>query len=501
MKIRLPNGPNGRLAGFRTLLALAIGLALVSCNLAAPSESTPPSATTPASTPLPAATPDLSLYLPVAGPLCDALVSSEPINADPATIPSLILVKKVYDDRPSWQLADWQLPYQESWLSTKAFMLCIEQSRTEVGSYTDGEPGYEIAWDAWLLDESEPQPAARQSPTMRGGVPFVLKRDAGPEYGDPPLIDLGHWLDGELDIAAVFYADSPILDVACPADGRVLAIGYSQGAANLWDAGTEQMVSRYDAGSMFLVRTAALSPDGTLAAFAWPVQEILLWNTATGERFSLGGALEDITALAFSPDGKALLSGEINGRILLWNTATGRQLLTLSAGENYPVAGVAFSPDGKLLATSTLRGGITIWDAATGQEVKRIATETPTNGLAFSPTGDILASSDGTGYGVLDLWEVAGGRKLDSVRMDWISAMAFSPDGRTLAVAGTPLNETRPTILLRDVATEAALRPIEGSAGGAARLVFSPDGKTLIAGSADGTVRRWEMGEEPSPGW
>jgi hypothetical protein len=124
-----------------------------------------------------------------------------------------------------------------------------------------------------------------------------------------------------------------------------------------------------------------------------------------------------------------------------------------------PFTAVAWSPDGKTIALAgndARRGGplaIAIWDAVTGRELRQIPTPAPAQpqrfvgaqGLAFSPDGRTLAL-------VMDqrvsLWEVstgkqrcelarvpdAGGMAENPYQVTPPSAPAFSPDGRTLAV-------------------------------------------------------------------
>ena len=68
-----------------------------------------------------------------------------------------------------------------------------------------------------------------------------------------------------------------------------------------------------------------------------------------------------------------------------------------------------------------------------------------------------------------------------------VLAVAFSPDGRTLATAGEDS-----AIVLRDPATGAARARLEGHADAVTCLAFSPDGSTLASGGYDKTVRLWD---------
>ena len=253
----------------------------------------------------------------------------------------------------------------------------------------------------------------------------------------------------------------------------------------------------YGQASKEWVGRVAFSPDGQTLATAHRSGLVHLWNTADGrERMP---ALEHnglITALAFSPDGRQLWVGvmpdKLPARLETWDLATGRQV---GSPASYPGMISAFRPDGGAIAVHLYTNAVRVFDRATGKPLgpKLVDPkhESGPSDIAFSPDGRSLAISEsndsepGVSRAAI-VWDVQSGKqRFETARHDsyHIYAIAWSPDGTTVATGGHDK-----VLRFWDSTTGApkGLPRIMGSHVGL--IAYSPDGRTIAVATGRGPV-------------
>jgi WD40 repeat protein len=258
---------------------------------------------------------------------------------------------------------------------------------------------------------------------------------------------------------------------AAAADELRLAIKSAQGAA---DAEAEAGLALHAAEQQHRQAEADLASVKTVAAAAEKI----------------------VRAVAFSADGTLLASGSDDGAVHTYGAESGTAYETYR-GHGGAVTALAFA--GAAVVSGGADGAALGWDLApqwTRQSQLGGDATSPfadrVTAIDFSPDGKTLATGGGvpSREGEVILWEVEGGalvRKLDRLHSDAVLALDFSPDGKLLATAAADR-----FLKVSEVASGRPLKSFEGHSGHVLGVSFQRTGRTLVSASADNTVKVWD---------
>lgn len=313
----------------------------------------------------------------------------------------------------------------------------------------------------------------------RDGTVRLWNIDVGPK---PKRIETRHGL---------------VYGLSYSADENFLASAGEDGTVKLWDVRSRRCQSALS-GHRTAVRSVACSPCAPIVASGSYDGTIKLWEGRTGKTLAtFEGHTDRVQSVAFSPDGSVLASGGRDARVRIWDVATHEELASL-AGHRGCVTSVRFSPNGQHLATASRDRSVRLWHVASGAVRQIINTERALGAIAFSPDGSTLAcgparvSRTGGCDGTIGLWEMKSFQRLSECEghTDEVFSIEFSSDGQTLASSGADN-----TVRLWDPKTGQQRAVFRDHANWIHSIAFSPDAQSLASAGTD--IRIWTAADNP----
>jgi WD40 repeat protein len=260
-----------------------------------------------------------------------------------------------------------------------------------------------------------------------------------------------------------------------PDGSRVLTLDVD-GVATIWDSRSGAATPLQASGP---IRKAFLSPGGRQVMTISDDQAAFLWEAGGARtRFALRHEKPLLDA-RFSPDGRLVATGSADGTARIWDSENGEPL-TAPLREEGPVASVAFSADGRRLLTASGRRA-RVWNARSGEPAFfSLQHGADVNIALFSRDNRFIATASAD---AVRLWNGMTGESEEQLPLVSVHDIAFSPDGRWLAIAEGN------RVQLRGVRHGLATSPLIVHNGAVRTVRFNSPGDQLLTASVDGTAR------------
>ncbi|MBS0203492.1 MAG: hypothetical protein JSS49_11375 [Planctomycetes bacterium] len=267
-------------------------------------------------------------------------------------------------------------------------------------------------------------------------------------------------------LAMAFDKEGTLLAVGSPARERVLL--------NVLDVAAGKVVQTLN-GHTEMIDSAEFSSDATrLVSAGWDAT-VRVWDVSKPESIGeLKGHKRGITTVSQSADGKRVVSANIR-EFKLWDGEKKEQLADLG-GENNGAKLVAMSPDGAWLVSIMRDGAANLWDV----EKKELKTALDKNAMPVETAEVSDPDEDGE--------KPATPPMSDAPELDVIHALAYSRDGKWLAIA-----REDGRISIRHAVDGKVQHELMAFGDVASSVAFSPDSQLLAAGSFDKVAKVWKV--------
>ena len=277
--------------------------------------------------------------------------------------------------------------------------------------------------------------------------------------------------------------------------GKHIPLGVVEGSIKVWDveSGVELLSLKHIASG---IRSVSFSPDGKEIVGGVGVSNAVVsglgfggsadatlkvWDAHSGaEKLSSKGHLLDVLSAAYSPSGQHIATGSKDKRIRVWDSESGQEILTLN-GHTGEVNGVFFSPDGRRIVSGSDDKTLTVWDAPSEiPDVLKGKAEAEMYHVARTLRNRVGLQNSAEEKSQEELFTLKG-------HTAGVTSVAFSPDGKRI-ISGS--NDA--TVKVWDNVSGQGALVLERADGSGSSVCFSPDGKRIVSGGTDKSLKVWD---------
>ena len=267
-------------------------------------------------------------------------------------------------------------------------------------------------------------------------------------------------------------------------DGQLLGSASRDGIARIWQIDTGQLIDELH-GHSGAIETLSFSRSGRQIATGSHDLTVKLWEIGGNDRPDrLKCSFSSIAQVAFSHDGKALtvVATDLDGKRIIaqCDPKRGQEVERFEAGSR-----IAHTRAGEIVSVAANHLGLRLWSTASSRPLI-LEPDHKVRRMAFSPRGRFLATSEMNNRTV-KLWDTSTGQLIAKYDFRFSTmGLAFSPDGKCLAVGGGSKN-----LFIVNPLDGQMISHLAELESGVERVVFSSDGRLLAAYDWAGNVVVW----------
>ncbi len=287
-----------------------------------------------------------------------------------------------------------------------------------------------------------------------------------------------------------FAPDEVALAVAFSDDGTRIVVGGEEGV-KIWDVAGQTEIHAIETDDVVNCATA----NASVAVVGLDDGAIHIIELESGdEAMVLTGHADPVTSVSLVA-GNMLVSTARDRTVCIWDLEAEEIVATLH-GHDEPILSAAAHRNGTRVVTGGAGGRLRLWDAARSRAVHSLrGDEDFLSAVAFHPDGGFVAAAS-AGHGEIRIWNPTTGEPIRVIPESGggLSSLAISTDGRWLVAGG----EEDSTVRVHDARTGALVRTLKGHEASVKAVAISPDGTRIASGSSDNTTRVWmrESGAE-----